>query len=206
MRVFVAIGAQVEGDAYVLRLPIGAVGMALGALHLRVQPGQRIAGLAVIELGRVDLLPVDEVMAGLAVRTKSTLVEILVAGNASGRQAEIRAVQVFLFDRGPFLRGDVRGIMALIAFQTGVLAFKNVSSFLVVEGLGIPLDKGKVFAVVVGMAAGAFLTGALRDVIGCVKSSMGRQAAGDFRVAFQAFERRLAAEFVTDGAVGGSVQ
>ena len=68
VRIFVAIRAQVEWDADVLRLAIGAVGVALGALHLGVQAGQGIASLAVIELADVNRLPVHEVVAGLAIR------------------------------------------------------------------------------------------------------------------------------------------
>ena len=39
MWILVAIGAQVKGDASVLWFAIGSVGMALGALYLRMQPG-----------------------------------------------------------------------------------------------------------------------------------------------------------------------
>ena len=50
VRIFVAIGALVERNAHVLRLAVRAVGVALGALHLGMQAGQRIARLRVIEL------------------------------------------------------------------------------------------------------------------------------------------------------------
>ena len=39
MRVFVAVRAQIKWDANVLRLVIGAIGVALGALYLRVETG-----------------------------------------------------------------------------------------------------------------------------------------------------------------------
>ena len=38
-----------------------------------------------------------------------------------------------------------------------------------VEGLGVPLDKGEVFAVELGVATGALLAGAGRNVVGRVK-------------------------------------
>ncbi len=63
VRIFVAVGAKVERNSDVLRFSLRTVGMALGALHLRVLPRQWIAGLAVIELADVNLLPVDEVVA-----------------------------------------------------------------------------------------------------------------------------------------------
>ena len=92
VRVLVAIGAQVKGDADVLRFAIGTVSVALGALYLRVQAGEGIAGLGVIELGHVDGFPVDEVVAGLAGGAQATLVKILVAGHAGCGQTQVSAV------------------------------------------------------------------------------------------------------------------
>ena len=43
--VFVAVRALVERNPCVLRLPIGSVGMALCALHLGMEPRQRVARL-----------------------------------------------------------------------------------------------------------------------------------------------------------------
>ena len=45
VRIFVAVRAGIERNAGILRLPIRSVYMALGALHLCVQSGQRIACL-----------------------------------------------------------------------------------------------------------------------------------------------------------------
>ena len=67
--VLVAVGAQVEGNARILRLAVGTASMALLAFHLCMQPGQRVTGLVVIELANIDVLPVDKVVAGLAGRT-----------------------------------------------------------------------------------------------------------------------------------------
>ncbi len=105
--VFVAVGAEVERDAEVTRFAVVPIDMALGALDLRVLAGQRITRLAVIELTDVNLLPVDEVVAGLAGRTEASFVEIFVAGNAGGSETEISSVQVFVFDCAAFLRGDM---------------------------------------------------------------------------------------------------
>ena len=85
MRVLMAIGTLVERDAYILRLAIGAVDVALGALHLGVQSSEWIPSLGVIELAHVDRLPVHEVVAGLAVRTEAPFVLVLVAGKATRR-------------------------------------------------------------------------------------------------------------------------
>jgi len=85
VRVFVAIGTLVEGDASVLRLAVRSVGVALGALHFFMQPGQGIARLRVIELTDINLLPVDEVVTRLTIRTKMSFVLVFVAGRAGGR-------------------------------------------------------------------------------------------------------------------------
>lgn len=50
MRVLVAVGALVERNAHILRLAVRSVRVALGALHLGMQAGQRITCLRVIEL------------------------------------------------------------------------------------------------------------------------------------------------------------
>ena len=50
MRIFVAVGTLVESSASVQRLAVPAVDVALRALHLGMQAGQRIACLRVIEL------------------------------------------------------------------------------------------------------------------------------------------------------------
>ena len=77
-----------------------------------------------VELAYVDRFPVDEVVAGLAGRAQTALVEIFVAGRARGGYTEIGAVQVLFLDRGAFLRRDVGGNVALLAVHSGVLALK----------------------------------------------------------------------------------
>ena len=98
--------------------------MALGALHLRMQSGEGITGFRVVELGHVDGLPVDEVVAGLAVRAQTALVEIFVTSGAGSGHTEISAVQILFLDRGAFLRRDMGGSVALLAVHARVLALK----------------------------------------------------------------------------------
>lgn len=158
-----------------------------------------------VELAHVDGLPVDEVVAGLAVRPQPALVEILVTGRAGRGHAEKGAVQVLFFNRRTFLRRDMGRIVALVAGHSSVLALKQVSGFFMVESLGVPLDKGEILAVVIGVAAGALLAGADWDVVGCVKPLVSRNAAADFGVAINAFEGCLTAKLVTTRTVGRSV-
>lgn len=206
MRVLVAVGALVERYANILRLSVGPVGVALGALHLRVQTGQRVTGLGVIELAHVDRLPVDEVVARLAIGAKASLMLILVAGDATGGEAKVGPVQVFFFDRRSLLRGDVRRIVAFVAGQSGVFAFEQIAGLLVVESCNVPLHQGKVFTVVLGVATGALLAGPLRNVVGGMQPSSGREAVGDLGVALQALQRCLASKLVTGGTVRGPVE
>jgi len=84
VRVLVAVRALGERNPCVLWFAIGAIGMTLRALHLGVQPGQRIAGLRVIELSNADILPAFKIMALLARRTEAALVGILVTTAACG--------------------------------------------------------------------------------------------------------------------------
>jgi hypothetical protein len=122
--ILVAIGALAEWKANVLRLAIGTIRVALGALHLRMQSGEGIAGLGVVELAHVDGFPVDEVMAGLAVRAQTALVEIFVTGRAGSGHTKIGAVQILFLDGGAFLRRDMGGSVAFLALHSGVLALK----------------------------------------------------------------------------------
>lgn len=206
VRILVAVGAEIERDAHVPRLAIRPVRVTLLAFHLRVQSGQRIARLAVIELADVDLFPVDEVVARLAGGTEASFVEIFVARNARRGQSEERAIQILVLDRRALLRRDARSVVALIALKSLVLTFEHVPRFVVVESLGVPLDQGKIFAVVFRVAAGALLTGSCGNVVGGMKAAVSVQAVSDFCVALQALESGLAAELVTTGAVGRSIQ
>ena len=169
VRILVTIGALAEWNANVFRLAIGTVGVTLGALHLRVQSGEGITGFGVVELAHVDGFPVDEVVAGLARRAQTALVEIFVTGRARSGQTKVRAIEILFFDGRAFLRRDAGGSVTFVAFHSGVLALKQVSGFLVVESLGVPLDKRKVFAIVLGMATGTLLAGSRRNVVGRMK-------------------------------------
>ena len=73
-----------------------------------------------------------------------------------------------------------------------MFAFQNISRLFVIERLRIPFDDRKIFSVVVGVAANALLTRAWLQVKGCVQSLLDRNFRGDFAVALEATEGRLA--------------
>jgi len=206
VRILVAVGAEIERDARIPRLSIRSVRVALFAFHLCVQACQRIAGLAVIELADVELFPVDEVVARLASGTETSFVEVFMARDAGLGQAQERAVQILVLNRRAFLRRDAGRVVALIALESSVFAFEHVSRFAVVESFDVPLDQGEIVAVVLGVAAGAFLAGAGGNLVSGVKPAMSIQAIRDFRVALETLQRGLTAELMTTGAVGRSIE
>lgn len=202
MRIFVAVRALVEGNAHVSRFAVFSIDVALRALNLRVPSGQGIARLRVIELANGDRLPIGGVVALLAIGAEAALVLVFVARDATGRETEIGPARILDFDRRSFLRRDVGCVVALVTAQAGMLAFEQVSGFLVIEGLDVPLDQWKILAIVLGVTARALLAGAGRKVVSRMQPLVGIEPAGNFRVAVQTFERGLAAELMATGAVG----
>jgi len=75
-----------------------------------------------------------------------------------------------------------------------------------VEGLDVPFDQRKVFAIVLRVTARALLAGIGWDVIGRMQSLAGIEAGGDLSVAVQAFEDRLSAKLVATGTIGRTVE
>ncbi len=100
----------------------------------------------------------------------------------------------------------MRSRVALVAIETGVLAFESVSRLFVIKSLDVPLDEREVFAVMFGVTAGALLARTHRNVVGGVQASMGGDARADFGMALHAFQGGLSAELVATGAIGRSVE
>src|SRR5438309_10451891 len=83
-----------------------------------------------------------------------------------------------------------------------MFAFQQVSGFFVIELVRIPLDQRKIFAVVIRVAARAFLAGARGDVIGPVQPAYGGDSRANIGVTADALEVGLAApDFMGIGAV-----
>lgn len=206
VRISVTVIAFAERQALVARSAAGIWRMAFLALHLLVKSSQRITGFVVVEFSG-SVLPVDEIVALDAILTKTSLMEILVASHASLRDPKERLAQVLHLDLGALGGWDFVGSVALVACQTGVLAFEKVAGFLVVELVRIPLDKGEVDAVVIGVAADALLARPGRNVIRPMQPALGVDSLADVGMAVAAFELRLSApDFVTVGAVQGAVE
>lgn len=96
--------------------------------------------------------------------------------------------------------------MALVAVQTDVLALEHVAGFLVIESFDVPLDQRKVESVVIGVAAGALLTGTRRDVVRGVQTPVRRQPHRNLGVTLHTLQFGLATELVALGAICGTVE
>lgn len=154
-----------------------------------------------------SIFPVDEIVALQAILSEPSVVKVFVAGHARLRNPQEGLAEVLhLYIRALGSR-DAIGKMALVAGQAGVFAFQQVSGFLVIELVRIPLDQRKIRAVVIGVAAHAFLAGAGRNVVGTVQPAFRGDSRANIGVTADALELRLtAAELVAIGAVGGPIQ
>jgi hypothetical protein len=123
-----------------------------------MQAGERVARHGMVELSNVDHLPICGIVALRAIWAQAALVLILVARRARLRNAQECAIQVFNFDRHTFKCRNSRSGVALVTGQGCVLAFKRISSLPVIERFDVPLDQRKIFAVMLRMATGTFLT------------------------------------------------
>ncbi len=100
-------------------------------------------------------------MALLAVLPEPPVVFVLVAVHAITVDSKEGAVLVADLDGEHFGPGDVLRGVAAVALQSGVFTRQGIPSLAVVEfrRCWSPLNKGKVDAVVLGMAPSAFLAG-----------------------------------------------
>jgi hypothetical protein len=89
MRISMTIRALIESDSRVSRLIIRSRRMALGALDLSVQAGERVVRLRVIKLADADYLPVFKVMTLLAGCSETSIMRILMTTSTRGRQAQV---------------------------------------------------------------------------------------------------------------------
>ena len=96
--------------------------------------------------------------------------------------------------------------MALFAVQAGVLALEHVASFLVIEGFDVPLDQREIETVMIGVAAGALLTGTRRDVVSGVQALVGRDPGSNLGMTLHTLQLGLATKLMALGAIGRSAK
>lgn len=130
--------------------------MALLALHLSMQSGERKTRPGVIELPG-GIFPVGAVMTLRAFCAQATVVRVLVAGCTGRAQSEKGPAQIPDPDRrSPRGRNVLRRVTE-IAAKSRVLALQYIASLFVIKVLGVPLDQLEVQAIVLRMAARAIL-------------------------------------------------
>jgi hypothetical protein len=112
-----AIGTLAERNSGVTRLVVRAWGMTLRTRNLRVQAGERIFCLRMIELSHRHRLPVVVVVALQTVFSQTALVLVLVAGGASGGYAQEGLVQILDLDLRSLAGWDSSREVAFVAGQ-----------------------------------------------------------------------------------------
>ena len=98
VRIVMAVRAGCKLDACVARLAVGAWRYGSSGMNVLVLAGEREARLRVIEGVAVDAgrFPVNRRVAPGAVVPEAALVLILVACDATGREAKPGAIQIFV--------------------------------------------------------------------------------------------------------------
>lgn len=94
--------------------------MALGAFHVLVFAGQGEVGSGVIE--RLQGLPAGDGVALVAIRSQLPAVLVLMASETGWMKSFEGPAEVLYFDLLSVRRGNVPGIMALLAVQAGMAA------------------------------------------------------------------------------------
>lgn len=100
----------------------------------------------------------------------------------------------------------MRRDVTLVAGQSRVLSFKNVSSFFVVKSLDVPLHEREVQTIVLRVTAGTLLTRSGRDVVRSVQPFVSGQTTGNLSVTVQALQRSLPTEFMAASTIRSSIE
>ena len=122
---------------------------------------------------------------------------ILMASGTGRTYSKKSLVQIANLDQLFFRRRYMLGRVAPVARQSGMLPFENVSGLLVIEGLQIPFDQGKIAAVVLGVATRAFLIRGRLRAVTRVQPFARRDSACNLRMAIKTFKNCFAPELVT---------
>ncbi|MGA7171857.1 MAG: hypothetical protein WBX08_22070, partial [Candidatus Sulfotelmatobacter sp.] len=158
MRIGMAIVAAAKRDSGVARQFVLAGSVTLLARNFDVQSGERITRERMIELANIDLFPLRKVVTLQAVGAKPTLMLVLMTVDALGGNTQKCFAQILDFDGRAFFLRYVLWRVAATAAQPCMLTLEFVAGLLMVEGFNVPFCQNEIFAVVLRMAACAFLT------------------------------------------------
>lgn len=203
VRIRVAIRATAECNSGVARLFVLPGSVALLARDLGMQTSQRIARHRMVERAETDRFPVSVIVTLQAVGSELSVVFVTMAAAAARGQTQKRSAQISCFDDRAFARRHALWPVTLVAFQPGVFALQPVAGLRVIESLAIPLDEGKIFFVVLGVALRAFQTGTWLEIVGGVQSPSRHNSPRNFTVTIQTLECGFPGrELVAGGALG----
>lgn len=158
MRVGVAIAAAAKWDSDVLRKFVGSWRVTSLAWNLDVQTGQGITRERVVELPNVDLAPLVEVVTLQAVGPEAPPMLVVMAIAAGGGNTQKCFAEILDFDGQAFSFGHALWGVAAVTAQSRMLTFEFVAGLLMIEGWNVPFCQDEIFAIVFGMAVGAFRT------------------------------------------------
>ena len=127
VRVAVAIGAVLELDAFISRLAVRAVSVAVLAADVAMLAGEREARGGVIEGLCVEAggFPVGGGVTARAICSEAALVLVLMAVDARGGEAHPCAVEIFAGQQGAGGGGDVRRGVAGAAGDLSMMAIER---------------------------------------------------------------------------------
>jgi len=134
MRIGMTIAAFRKWNSLVAWLSTGRRRcMTFRARRLRVEPGERISRLVVIEF--LGCFPVHKIVALETVLAQLTFMRILMACHTVWRKAQKRPVQVIHLDLRALRWSYVRRRMTLVALDPGVFPFQWIACSIVVKSL-----------------------------------------------------------------------
>ena len=118
-----------------------------------------------VEVPDADRFPIVVGMALQAILAQSSLVLVLVTGDAGRGYTQKCLIQIFDFNDCALRLGDMFSGVTTIAGQPGVLALEWISRLLVIEGPRIPFDQREILAVMFRVTPCAFLAGVRVQVV-----------------------------------------
>jgi len=189
VRIDVAVDAFRELHVLVANRAAGRIRLvAFLARNLDVLASQEKARLGVIKL--FGGLPIGEVVALQAVVTELALVRIFVAGDAILRKPKEGLGEILHFDESALVSHHIHRRVASFASDAGVFSFEDVAGKPVIELFlrALPMDKSKVLAVVLEMAADAVFPIGIVHLNLKVVAVLRGQPPGDFLVAIETLE------------------
>ena len=154
-------------------------------------------------------LPSGGGVALRAVGSESSLMLVLMAGDATGRQTKPGTIQLLGGEFGTRLHRNVLRCVAGAAAYADVLAVESIPGLGVIETLRrwVPMYEGKVLAVVIGVALDTSCSPGPFAGIASMKAPVLYQLGLDLLMAIDAAKgRRPGGNLVALYAIGGSVQ